>query len=304
MAVTRFAPSWSTLLAGAAVSSLTSTRLGASPRLKSLRTIKRIVALLLFLTWRSLPFVWHVDLFGLIPLIRLRIWLRGVEKVLAIAKNPFDTKVTTKGFVGFDAADWNGHMSNSSYPRALDSARFKWLIEVVGPAMGVEKIWSPLAQTAFWFKSEIPAFAAYEIDVHVTAWDDKWIYYTARFTTAPKKGSKERTLNCVALSRSCFKLQGSRLSIPPARVLSLSGVGPDRSNWERTLALRKARKGRAWLKYGGEKVAHLAGKLPAGAEFKEVQEWEDDGMSVYEERRLAGLAVVERFGDVSGWEEL
>jgi hypothetical protein len=130
------------------------------------------------------------------------------------------------------------------------------------------------------------------------------IYYTARFTTAPKKGSKERTLNCVALSRSCFKLQGSRLSIPPARVLSLSGVGPDRSNWERTLALRKARKGRAWLKYGGEKVAHLAGKLPAGAEFKEVQEWEDDGMGVYEERRLAGLAVVERFGDVSGWEEL
>jgi hypothetical protein len=31
-----------------------------------------------------------------------------VEKVLAIAKNPFDTKVITKGFVGFDAADWNG----------------------------------------------------------------------------------------------------------------------------------------------------------------------------------------------------
>lgn len=48
------------------------------------------------------------DLFGLIPLIRLRIWLRGLEKVLAIAKNPFDTKVVTKGFVGFEAADWNG----------------------------------------------------------------------------------------------------------------------------------------------------------------------------------------------------
>lgn len=215
-------------------------------------------------------------------------------------------------------------MSNSSYPRALDSARFKWLIEVVGPAVGVEKIWSPLAQTSFFFKSEIPAFAAYEIDVHVTAWDDKWvsqlycrvspptrmltqrlqIYYTARFTTAPKKGSKERTLNCVALSRSCFKLQGSRLSIPPARVLSLSGVGPDRSNWERTLALRKQGTGRAWLKYGGEKVAHLAGKLPPGSEFKAVPEWEDDGMGVYEERRLTGLAVVERFGDVSGWEAL
>jgi len=77
-----------------------------------------------------------------------------------------------------------GSMSNSSYPRALDSARFKWLIEVVGPAMGVEKIWSPLAQTAFWFKSEIPAFAAYEIDVHVTAWDDKWVSHAQSFYTS------------------------------------------------------------------------------------------------------------------------
>lgn len=66
-------------------------------------------------------------------------------------------------------------MSNSSYPRALDAARFKWLLEVVGPAMGVEKVWSPLAQTSFWFRREIPAFAPYEIDVHISGWDDKWV---------------------------------------------------------------------------------------------------------------------------------
>lgn len=149
MAVTRFVPAWSTILAGAAISTLTSTRLAA--RLKALGTIKKILGLLLLLNWRSLPFVWHVgespqreiaserrhlcsksasseqsirrslqfesiqltpltptDLFGLVPLIRLRIWLRGVEKVLAIANSPFDTKVITKGYVGFDAADWNG----------------------------------------------------------------------------------------------------------------------------------------------------------------------------------------------------
>lgn len=130
------------------------------------------------------------------------------------------------------------------------------------------------------------------------------IYYVARFTTAPKKGSTERTLNCIALSRSCFKLRGSRLSIPPARVLAISGVGPDRSNWERTLQLRKERKSRAWLKYGGELVAQRSGKLPAGVVFEEKSEWADDGMSAYEERRLAGLAVVERFGNVEGWEKL
>lgn len=41
-------------------------------------------------------------------MIRLKIRLRGVEKVLAIAKDPFDTKVITKGYVSFDLADWNG----------------------------------------------------------------------------------------------------------------------------------------------------------------------------------------------------
>lgn len=126
----------------------------------------------------------------------------------------------------------------------------------------------------------------------------------ARFTTAPKKGSTERTLNCVALSRSCFKLGRSRLSIPPARVLSISGVGPGLSNWQRTLKLRAEGTSRAWLKYGGELAAKRNGRLPAGKEFVEVAGWEEDGMSMYEERRQAGLAVVERFGNVDGWEEL
>lgn len=170
--------------------------------------------------------------------------------------------------------------------------------------MGVEKIWSPLAQTSFHFAREIAMFEPYEIDVHVASWDDKWIYYVARFTTAPRRGSKERTLNCVALSRSCFKLQGSRLSIPPARVLALSGVGPDRSNWERTLRLRDKRQGRDWLKYGGMRAAAEAGKLPAGTEFIARPEWDETGMETYEARRQAGLAIVGRFGDVSGWENL
>lgn len=170
--------------------------------------------------------------------------------------------------------------------------------------MGVEKIWSPLAQTSFYFKEEIPVLAPYEIELHVVSWDDKWLYYVARFTTAPKRGSKERTLNCVALSRSCFKLRGSRLSIPPARVLSLSGVGPDRSNWERTLRLREKRQGRTWLKYGGMQAAEAAGKLPTGVVFEAIEGWDQTGMESYEARRLAGLEVVGRFGNVEGWQNL
>lgn len=130
------------------------------------------------------------------------------------------------------------------------------------------------------------------------------VYYVARFTTAPKRGSTERTLHCVALNRSCFKIRGSRLSIPPARVLSLSGLGPDRTNWERTLQLRKEKKGAKWLKYGGALVAKKNGTLPVGTEPQGEEGWEVTGMEGYEERRLKGMEVVGRFGDVRGWKEL
>lgn len=57
------------------------------------------------------------------PRLHARIHYYGLEKTLSIAKNPFDTKIVTKGSVTIDAADWNGHLSNTSYGKALDIAR-------------------------------------------------------------------------------------------------------------------------------------------------------------------------------------
>lgn len=95
---------------------------------------------------------------------------------MSIGRSPFRS-VTTRGKVTCDAADWNMHMSNSSYARALDKARFSWLLEVVGPAMGQEKVWSPLASTSYTFFKEIPVLAQYEIDVHLVSYDHKWVSF-------------------------------------------------------------------------------------------------------------------------------
>ncbi|KDE08429.1 hypothetical protein MVLG_01464 [Microbotryum lychnidis-dioicae p1A1 Lamole] len=300
--VSRFLPSWSTVVVGF----ILNYALKTSNTTVHAQWLRRAFFTLLWLNWRSLPFIWHIDLFGQIPFLHLRLRLYGIDKVFAIAKDPFDTKVITRGTATWDASDWNMHLSNSSYAKACDVARFKWLCDVVGPAFGREDIWSPLAQTAFYFHREIPIFASYEIDVHVVAWDDKWLYYVCRFTTPPKnkKTSSERTLNCVSLCRSCFKMRGSRLSIPPARVLSISGVGPDRSNWNRAMGLREKGKGKAWLKYGGELAAMKAGKLGMNHVLVGEEGWDQDGMQAFEERRKEGLKVVERFGDVKGWESL
>ncbi|CEQ40090.1 SPOSA6832_01674 [Sporobolomyces salmonicolor] len=298
-------PSWQT----AVVASLAAALLTSDNQSRLLSLAKKAFALLLVLNWRALPLI----------------WTRGEDKAMAIARDPYEVRTRTTGRVGWADTDYNVHMSNSSYARVCDRARFRWLLELVGPAMGMG-IWSPLAATSFSFFKEIPAGADYEIDVHLVSYDDKWvrvhsarsalehfdprskkssqIYYVARFTTAPRKGSKERTLNAVAFSRSCFKLRGSRLSIPPSRVLSLSGVGPDRSNWNRTLKLQKEKKVRKWIQFGAERVAQKNGKWTNGAMVAGEEGWEDDGLSMYEEKRLKGLPVAQRFGDVTGWEEL
>jgi len=193
-------------------------------------------------------------------------------------------------------------MSNSSYAKVADAARFSWLLELIGPAFG-EGVWSPLAATSYTFFHEIPAGAAYEIEVKLVSYDSKWIFYVARFTTAPRKGSTERTLNAIAFSRSCFKLRGSRLSIPPARVLSFSGLGP-KENFERTLRLQKEKKARKWLQFGAELVAKRNGKTLTGKTVAGEAGWEEEGLGEFEEKRLKGLPIAERFGDVTGWEDL
>jgi len=66
-------------------------------------------------------------------------------------------------------------LSNTSYGKCLDCARFQWLLKVCGPPMGPEKAWSPLAGTNYVFLKEIALGAAFEIDVHVASWDDKWV---------------------------------------------------------------------------------------------------------------------------------
>jgi hypothetical protein len=59
MSVKRFLPSKSTLVVAALLARV------ARPKTR----LQRILALLLVLNWRSLPFVWHVQLWGYVQLI-------------------------------------------------------------------------------------------------------------------------------------------------------------------------------------------------------------------------------------------
>ncbi|GAA5823017.1 hypothetical protein JCM3770_005381 [Rhodotorula araucariae] len=306
-------PSSSTLAVGAGFAALLAADSSPSGSQFAVAPIlKKALALLLVLNWRSLPFAWHIQVWKTVPELYARIWRKGEERAMAIARDPFEVSSVTKGRVTLGDGDYNMHMSNSTYARVSDAARFRFLLELIGPAFGAG-VWSPLAATAFTFYREVPLGAKYEIETRVLSWDDKWMYCISRFTTAPKRGSSERTLCCVALFRSCFKLRGSRLSIPPARVLSysgLAGAAGDRANWERTQRLKRAgpRTMRRWLEYGGAAAAKRQGKwegeLPSVPEGWAPEEWQSDGLDGVEERRLDKLVVAKRYGDTEQWKDL
>ncbi|GAA5847924.1 hypothetical protein JCM9279_003493 [Rhodotorula babjevae] len=302
-------PSPSTVAVGAGVWALLSSS-GLAPSL-----VKKLVAVLLVLNWKNAPFAWHLQVWKTVPEWHWRSWTRGgEEKALAVARDPFAVKSITKGRVTLGDADYNMHMSNSTYAHVSDAARFRFMLELIGTAFACG-VWSPLGGTSFSFFKEVPLGAAYEIETSILSWDDKWMYCTSRFTMAPKRGEKERQLCCVALFRLCFKLRGSRLTIPPARVLSFSGLGShegDRRNWERTLKLRKAgpKVVRRWLEFGGAVAAQRQGKWPADKELPAVpegwtlDEWEGDGLEGVEARRVDKLVVAKRYGDTESWRDL
>ncbi|KIK54184.1 hypothetical protein GYMLUDRAFT_264791 [Collybiopsis luxurians FD-317 M1] len=176
---------------------------------------KWFLGLLLVLNIRAFPFVWHVRVFR--PLIY--IWLsqlalklksmfmsksakvkafeRWVDSLTPIGKSPFQETVF-RSWASIDESDYNFHLSNSSYAKALDGARFKLAAQLL-PKFLVARGVIPLAGTHFHFIREIPILAKYEIRITLEAWDEKWIYIVCRFVSRGKKG-KSKTKKPISTS--------------------------------------------------------------------------------------------------------
>ncbi|KAJ7351358.1 hypothetical protein DFH08DRAFT_98818, partial [Mycena albidolilacea] len=171
-------------------------------------TAKYTALLLLLLNAGSFPLVWHVRVWSSVfelrgahlwhrithfylPKEQKRLALRDwYEAHLPIGVHPFRAEWTYTRRVGFDDADFNLHMSNSSYAKALDSARFRLALATF-PSIFRCGGWVPLAATHFHFIREIPMLSTYEVRASIGAWDGKWIWYVCRFVKPPSKKSKK-----------------------------------------------------------------------------------------------------------------
>ncbi|KAI0301515.1 hypothetical protein B0F90DRAFT_1628508 [Multifurca ochricompacta] len=179
-----------------------------SPVLRLLPPLAKFTGfLLVILNVGSLPFAWHVKVFW--PVIKLR-WLAWCARVRTLSlssskreavarkflddlsptgQNPLDKTIVTKAWASIDDCDYNWHLSNSSYPKILDSARMNSALSYF-LYFARSGGWIGLAATHFHFLREIPMFARYEVRSQIVGWDRKWLYVVHRFVTHRKPSSR------------------------------------------------------------------------------------------------------------------
>ncbi|KAI0749601.1 hypothetical protein C8Q80DRAFT_1232236 [Daedaleopsis nitida] len=173
------------------------------------RILKYCVYLLFLLQIRSWPLLWHFVVWRPVfalrgryllhrlshifssPAVRRQKNMEWLEDLSNVGMNPFDLQVVYKTWAGPDDCDFNLHLSNSSYPKRLDAARFKFALKSL-PTFFRTGGWMGLGATHFTFLREIPMFSPYEIRVSLMSWDHKWIYVVTRFVTKPKKGKGKK----------------------------------------------------------------------------------------------------------------
>ncbi|KAF5377997.1 hypothetical protein D9757_010690 [Collybiopsis confluens] len=174
---------------------------------------KSLVFLVLLLNIRAIPGGWHWRVFWVITKVRIQYllqrtrasfaltlagktgrrkaealnmrmekWLEGITPVGA---HPLEFQTVYRTWVSLDESDFNGHMSNSSYPKVLDCARMKAAMELFPQFLRVGGV-IPLSSTHFHFIKELPVFARYELRLSIGAWDEKWMYVVGRFITKNK----------------------------------------------------------------------------------------------------------------------
>ncbi|KDQ23283.1 hypothetical protein PLEOSDRAFT_1048928 [Pleurotus ostreatus PC15] len=172
---------------------------------------KYILYLLVLLNIRSFPLAWHVRVFQPVTNLRIKYRLFRLtllfkskklkdkadaewwDSVSPIGRNPFQDTVTYTSWSSIDDSDFNLHLSNSSYAKALDAGRFQAALQWF-PQFFRLGGWCPLAATHYHFIREIPMLAPYEVRVRIGAWDDKWMYVICRFVTKPKSKSKKHAV--------------------------------------------------------------------------------------------------------------
>lgn len=159
--------------------------------------MKTLFWVLIFANIKSLPLLWHIRIFSVAIAARavarpsihpLLPWVHsnkhattspGITPRLRLDKLPLGRDIFADRSLTMyralpDDCDWNGHMSNSCYPKNLDHTRMAFLASRF-LRMHFDGGQFALGGASFIWHAEVPMMAKYEIEMSVGSWDDKWI---------------------------------------------------------------------------------------------------------------------------------
>ncbi|KXN85929.1 Protein THEM6 [Leucoagaricus sp. SymC.cos] len=172
---------------------------------------KWLVVLLFLLNAKSWPLMWHYRVFRPVFIIRGEYYFlllrtlfdskktrdkkidEWLDSAIPIGEVPFDKVAVYKARATLDDSDFNGHLSNSSYAKTLDSARFYMALDMFIMFFRAGG-WLALGGTHFIYLREIPVMQEYEVRSSIASWDQKWLFIVHRFVSKPKgKKSKKQT---------------------------------------------------------------------------------------------------------------
>ena len=145
------------------------------------------IAALAYANRRSLPLGWHVRIFSRYYYWRIKAmpFTSPGAKVtsstppilldsIPLGKDIFAYEHVLDLKASYDDCDFFGHMSNSSYPKAMDFGRIA-MSSSAFLQLSIDGGWIPLGATSFTFLKEIPIGMRYQLRMHLEAWDEKWL---------------------------------------------------------------------------------------------------------------------------------
>lgn len=192
--------------------------------------IKAVLVSLVLINIKSFPLLWHIRVLGAAVISRNRArpsvhallpWIRsnkypttspGITPRLRLDQVPLGRDIFTDRFrmvlrATPDDCDWNGHMSNSSYPRSLDHPRIAFFSSRFLRVHFDGGHWA-LGGSNFIFHREIPFMAKYEVECSIGGWDEKWFYIIARFMSPSKPTPTKSSITRSKSAQNLKKLLG------------------------------------------------------------------------------------------------
>ncbi|KAJ2918819.1 hypothetical protein MD484_g1588, partial [Candolleomyces efflorescens] len=216
------------------------------PRPLTLNGLKWILCILIALNFKSWPLVFHLRLSRPVFRVKLRDWWHALrvqlsprlvgqqiedqwlDRVPLVGTSPFDYRDVYRTRATFDECDYNVHLSNSSYSKVLDIARFETVVRLF-PLLFRCGAGMALGASHFHFIREIPAFDKFEIRTSIGSWDHKWIYLVSKFVSQSRRSTPSRGRPPVQVAKRSIEPRSPQSDSDTDSGYGSSNSTPDRS---------------------------------------------------------------------------